>query len=91
MESCKRKHIKNPIPETDWKCPKCGKDSEHFALWDADASCEKEHPDDYASCTNCGYEATLQTVTKNYWKEKNIKWVKCPHCKGKGVVAEESS
>ena len=87
--SCDRKHITNPIPNEDWKCPKCG-NVDSFACWDVeDMDCELEHPDDYASCTNCGYGATLGTVTRNYWKSKNTKWIKCPHCKGTGQIKEE--
>jgi len=86
---CNKKHIANPIPWEDWKCPKC-ESVDDFACWDIeDMECEYEHPDDYASCIKCGYGASLGTITKNYWKKKNIKWIKCPHCNGTGQVSGE--
>jgi len=88
---CNEKHIKNPIPSEDWKCPKCGANNESFAIWDTnyDPECDGEHPDDVASCTACGYSATVATVTRNYWKKKNIVYVKCPHCHGTGELPKK--
>jgi DNA-directed RNA polymerase subunit RPC12/RpoP len=82
---CTRKHIKNPIPEGDWLCPKCGS-KEGFACWDADLGCDLDHIDDYASCTECGYGVMLGKLTKKYWEIKNTVWIKCPHCNGTGEI-----
>lgn len=77
------------MPNDDWKCPKCGAGPDAFAIWDPlVASCEGEHEADVAECTDCGYSATLKTVTNNYWKAKGIEYVKCPHCNGTGQVVK---
>jgi rubredoxin len=92
MSSCSKLHIKNPIPDSDWKCPKCGADNSNFAIWDIiHEDCDADHSDDYASCNKCGYGATLGTITKNYWKNKGIEWIKCPHCKGSGKIAQSKT
>ena len=90
---CPAKHVKQPIPPDDWKCPKCGAGPESFAVWDSEypLECEGDHPDDWAECMECGYGATLSTITKNYWKNKNVTWVKCPHCRGTGMVKDSKN
>lgn len=86
--ACEGKHIKNPIPEDGWKCPKCGAGGDYFAIWDSIyPECELDHPDDIASCEKCGYSASMETVTRNYWKKQSM--VKCPHCNGTGLIKEE--
>ena len=88
---CNAKHIKNPIPAKDWRCPKCGAGNEFFAIWDSDypVDCEGDHPDDWAECMECGYGAKLATITKNYWQSKDITWVKCSHCGGTGLTRRD--
>ena len=88
---CNAKHIKNPIPAKDWRCPKCGAGNESFAVWDSDypVDCEGDHPDDWAECMECGYGAKLATITKNYWQSKDITWVKCSHCGGTGLIRRD--
>lgn len=87
MANCTRRHLSRPIPQEDWKCPKCGK-VDTFACWDADFDCSLDHADDYAFCTECEYGSSLGRLTKAYWKNKGKTFIKCPHCNGTGQMEE---
>jgi len=86
---CNGKHIGNPVPLKDWKCPRCGNVDGFICDDPENPECEMEHPDDYVSCYKCGFGASMAVVTRSYWKAKGVKWIKCPHCKGTGQIREE--
>jgi len=92
--NCPAKHVKKPIPVDDWKCPRCGTGPEDFYIQDdpedAGEDCPLEHEAAYVICQNCGYGATMKTITAKYWKAKNIEWVKCPCCHGTGMIDKRS-
>jgi hypothetical protein len=81
---CTRKHIKDPIPEDTWICPKCG---DECCLDDPDDDdCSNIHSDDWIICQNirCGHSEKVTSYFRRYLKEHSQ--VPCPHCKGTGYI-----
>lgn len=83
--NCQRKHTKVQIPDEDWKCPKCSKGVGYFCVDDfGEDECSLLHNDDLLRCYECGHEVSAQTFVRNHVKKQEL--VKCPCCKGSGMV-----
>jgi hypothetical protein len=85
MSGCTVKHIECPIPDEEWRCPKCG--DEDFCIDQSaseDVDCELFHAGDQCICNHCGGGWSLATVIKKWAAKKNM--IQCPHCKGTGVI-----
>jgi hypothetical protein len=83
-------HINNPIPDSEWECPKCGEKEEFYIdeIYDCgNAECEKEHDQDIVRCYKCDTAWTLKTIINKWKKKKNM--ILCPHCKGTGYIPKE--
>lgn len=86
------KHIVDPIPIEEWKCPKCGAGSDSFIIDESDTdddSCELDHENDICRCTKCEGAWTLKTVISKWRKAKSL--IKCPHCNGTGWIQKEKA
>jgi len=87
MAGCTVKHIPCPIPDNEWRCPKCG--SEDFLIEDSESSdveCELFHAGDFTNCNTCGGGWKLSNVIKKWVTKKNM--IPCPHCKGTGIISK---
>lgn len=88
-------HVKVPIPEKDWKCPKCGvgveaEDSEGWVIYDCvNYDCEFLHDSDTLVCGQCGHGMTGEEYSRWYAKKKSA--VKCPCCRGEGTVSKKKA
>lgn len=83
-------HIENPIPYTDWRCPKCGERESFYVdeVYDCGIqNCERFHEGDIVVCCNCGGSWTLKEIIKMWSKKNNM--VRCPHCNGTGWIKGE--
>lgn len=93
MSTCNAKHTSPQIPDADWKCPKCGAKADAFdkafiveeSADDASDDCVMLHDHDLLHCYNCDYQTTGKAFAARYAKQQDL--VKCPCCKGKGVVS----
>ena len=86
---CNAKHTEYNPSEEEFVCPKCGS-IDFFIDYipeDANEECEKLHVDDFIYCDKCQYETTGKKFAEYVIKQKNL--VKCPHCKGKGMVPRD--
>ena len=88
---CNSKHTKYQPIDEEWRCPKCGSDSEKFWIEDnfgADG-CELLHETDTIVCWSevCGYGTTGKAFASSIQRKKNL--VTCPCCKGSGLVPKE--
>jgi DNA-directed RNA polymerase subunit RPC12/RpoP len=91
---CPAKHAKYDIPDDEFKCPKCGATPDNvkpFYICDPDpeshGDCPKLHSRDGIYCTNCEATYSGERLAGIIMKKKNL--VKCPCCKGRGVVPGE--
>ena len=88
--TCQAKHTKYQPDDSEWNCPKCGSklDEGMFILeeWDEDADedCKLLHDNDTIRCHACENEWTGKSLAAAFVKKNNL--VKCPHCKGTGMV-----
>lgn len=84
--TCTCKHTAYQVSDEEWKCPKCGATAEEgFVIMDTpNFDCEKYHDDDEIECERCGYCIDGKSFARAVHKKKGL--VKCPCCKGKGVV-----
>jgi rubredoxin len=89
---CPAKHTKVQVPDSDWKCPKCGEKAngkDGFVIGDGPAmDCELLHADDSVECYKCGYGGSGAAFSRLYAKAQNL--VPCEHCKGTGTVKKSS-
>jgi len=84
----KAKHIINPIPDSEWKCPSCGDTDNFYIEESADCGiddCEKAHEQDIVVCYACNGQWTLKTIINKWIKKNNM--IQCPHCKGSGYIS----
>lgn len=90
MSECKAKHTTpDNIPDTHWRCPKCGTDADDgfvIDILDEDvaSNCTKLHVDDTINCWPCGYTTTGAKYAAAYRKKAAL--APCPHCRGTGYV-----
>jgi ribosomal protein S27AE len=98
--SCIYKHTSVQIPDEEWICPKCGVGVEYtdkygdkqegFVVVDSvNYDCELLHDDDELECGRCGYSASGLSYSRWYKKSKDL--VKCPCCKGTGVITKKKA
>lgn len=88
---CSHKHANPPIPDEDWKCPKCGRTAEDatggFVIGDpveGTNDCERLHEEDGVYCYGCDYATSGKAFARAVAKRRNL--VKCEACKGSGFV-----
>lgn len=83
-----RKPTQYQVPDEDWACPKCGETEDFFLdtpeIVDSTADDSLMYEDDYIVCYRCGYEATGKSYAALMQKRANM--VRCPMCRGKGLV-----
>ena len=64
---------------------------DYFAIDDTDPDCNPDcallHNNDVLHCYNCDYETTGRVFVNKLKKKQGL--IKCPHCKGKGVVKQQ--
>jgi len=97
MSKCGFKHAVPQVPDKHWRCPSCGskshcKDpddpSRETDGWIIDdpicCDCEELHEQDILNCYIC--DASMTGAEYAEWYAKKAKMVKCPHCKGTGLV-----
>lgn len=94
---CHGKHTAYNPPMEEWACPKCGCTGEgdgsdgEFIINDigegADWECERLHVDDTLGCSKCGWGDFGKKFVALLAKKKSM--VKCPTCKGTGLVSEK--
>ena len=91
QQACFAKHTRPQIPDSDWRCPKCGataNDDKAFIIEEindrASENCGLLHENDEISCWNCKYYTTGKKLAAAYAKQKAL--VPCPACKGTGYV-----
>jgi len=70
------------------RCPHCGETPPIFHVYEGhdcdDPDCDLVLPDDLCLCDNCGWECLAKSVVNA--SKKRLGMVKCPHCKGTGMV-----
>lgn len=88
---CRAKHCAFQPLDSEWLCPKCKADIKSFYVEEdaegADDSCCALHTGAYVICTECGYAASGDEVSRDL--QKKLEVCVCPTCKGTGVVPEK--
>jgi hypothetical protein len=90
MSKCDAKHTLYQPTDKEWRCPKCGADSEKFYIYESasnDDSCSKLHCDDDVRCFACDSEWTGSRIASIMKKKANMDIVKCKCCNGTGYIA----
>lgn len=99
MAVCKVKHTKFQPTQKQWRCPKCGADSESLYISDGpegvEETCEKVHEEDWVRCVAChsgwsGRDATSEMAKKIRDAKAKGKLMPCPHCGGTGYVGAKA-
>lgn len=92
---CYAKHSKYQPTIEEFKCPKCGTGPENGDFYiDTDPTvgsnfeCEFMHDEDMIVCLKCNWESTGKKYSSMFIKAKNM--VKCPCCKGTGLIEKGS-
>jgi Zn finger protein HypA/HybF involved in hydrogenase expression len=85
---CKYKHTTYQPKDSEWLCPKCGKGNEFFYIEESfsEGECILLHDEDYIVCTSCGKGITGKKFASLLEKKNNL--IKCPCCKGTGLVVK---
>jgi hypothetical protein len=87
---CPVKHTKYQPTDEDFACPKCGatpdSDEGFYSEFSPDGAedCPMLHDDDELRCYRCDYTTSGKRFAISIAKAKNM--VKCPHCKGAGLI-----
>ena len=85
---CKHKHTTYQPKDSEWFCPKCKSNNEFFYIEESisEGSCTLLHEEDYIICTACGKGVTGKSFASLLKKKNNL--IKCPCCKGTGLVVK---
>lgn len=83
--SCTIKHCTYQPTDEEFRCPKCNAVGGEFMVDESgNFDCEKIHDTDQLRCMKCDHRVTGRSFTKKLMKKNQL--VKCPHCKGIGLV-----
>jgi len=86
--TCKAKRSAYQPTDDEWRCPKCGSDVSFEIIETAgdcdDDECTLLHDEDECECSACHYYATGAQVSLHFRKARGL--IRCPACKGTGVV-----
>jgi len=87
--ACTVTHTNFQPSDDEWKCPKCGADSNAgFVINESpsgvDPLCELLHTDDEVACYACDKAWSGSSIARVLYK-RSLR-VPCPHCKGTGCV-----
>lgn len=84
---CNAKHTKYQPRTREWRCPECGDGADSFIIEESDDvshdDCHKLHENDFLRC-DCGYTASGKDYAALLARKKGL--IKCPHCKGTGLI-----
>lgn len=85
---CKAKHTILQPTEEQQACPDCGASNDRFYIQEgadnANEECPNLHLKDFLYCQKCDKGLTGESFAKKL--RLKLKLIRCPTCRGKGVV-----